>query len=407
VFKAIKPEVDAHRDWLSQQTLSEHGLHVRFRFSIPAWQCIPLNLPDRVPASHTIITGDVKKAFEAIPLTGPDGLDLAITAYIKEGFDHTGHDLFIPVDDQGLVCGKARFARGSPPPFGKISHWLRMDLATSTRLAVHYSQITVIRTGQFLVRQTVGVPMGGPPCAQYCDIYLDHYEYRLMTMVLEGLQSLHRPTYQHATTIAKLMTHFYRYADDTFVIAPSTFVDALMIPRVSRDSTALDWLYPLCDVNGHPVLQFESDPVSVAADGTISGTFLCLTVQLSVPAMSIHATVHRTVNYSPYNTRHKFGFQYPALARWDSFTPSTVLTAALSTMAPYAIIGSTQPDAAFLFLATVCRRLHDNSYPKAVVLSMWEDTYHNTVVKLPCRLSLQQHLPTLYNMVRDYITALY
>ena len=122
-----------------------------------------MNLPATTPAAYTLLTGDVKKAFENIPLDGDDGLDCAVTAYLHEGYDWADKALFVPLTVDHTVCGKARFAVRQPPPFGTVHRWIEVPVDLAVLLAVEYSRLTVIQTGQFLVLQVLGVPMGGPP----------------------------------------------------------------------------------------------------------------------------------------------------------------------------------------------------------------------------------------------------
>ena len=71
----------------------------------------------------------------------------------------------------------------------------------------------MVRVGEHTVLQTVGVPMGGPPCAQYLDVYLDHYEHLLMLRVWDSLLSGCSSARRHALHVIKLMQYCYRYAD--------------------------------------------------------------------------------------------------------------------------------------------------------------------------------------------------
>ena len=397
IFTAVQPQVVAHRDELQQQVWDEHGVALRFRFSVNSWTQIPLNLPEYVPSACSFITGDVKQCFENIPLDGPDGLDKATAAYIHEGFDRAGMALFIPLDVDGLVAGKARFARATPPLWGKVRTWLCVDADLAVEMAVFYARITVIRTGQFLVLQVVGIPMGGPPCSQYCDIYLDHYEYGLACRIRQALASGQLSVVLLARAYALCIRHMYRYADDLMALANKQIFSQLMDPSSSRSPGLLAWIYPLRTNDGATILSFEAEQSIALEGGSETGHFLCLWVTLSGPRGN-----KRQVSFSPYNVRHGFGFTYPALTRFDSFTPDAVLRSALSTMVPYAVLGSSSLDAAFGFLCIVCDRLWANGYPRAWLCSMWDAAYL-TAQELPCNERLHMQLPRLHLVVGEYI----
>ena len=197
-----------------------------------------------------------------------------------------------------------------------------------------------------------------------------------------------------------MLQYLFMYADDLMVLSPQDFCSTLMDSTHLRDANELDWLYPLSDCDGEPILGFEAEESEVLEDGSSSGHFFCLTVLLG-------PVVHdrRSVTYCPYNVRHSFDFVYPALTHYASFTPESVKRAALSTMVPYAIVGSSHLDDAYRFLTVVCDRLFTNTYPRHVILDMWEVAYHRNVLTLPCRWSLHSELDTLYHRVTAYISS--
>ena len=219
ILAATKLTVDSRRGSLEADFCLTYGFRLRHRFGISSWQSIPLSLPSHVHSSSTVITGDLKKCFENIPLTGPDGLDRACHAHIAEAYEHAhGKHLYVPVDDTMAPCGKARFAYGAPPTFGRVDRYLCFPLALATSVVVQYSQTTIIGAGQYLLLQLLGIPMGGPPCSLFCDLYLDHYEYGLICRITDAC-SHHLP---RAKYYAKLLEHYYRYCDDVFALAPCT-----------------------------------------------------------------------------------------------------------------------------------------------------------------------------------------
>ena len=403
MLSAIKPLVDAHRDSLQEEVLLAHGVTLRFRYSVGAWSDIPLNLPSAVPARTIFITGDVKKCFENIPLDGPDGLSVAIEAYVEEGFSEAGQDMFVPLDEDGIVSGKARFARSAPPRFGRTRSWLCLDSALATHLAMYYSQITILRTGGYLVRQGLGIPMGGPPCGSYCDLFLDHWEYGLALRIKAALAHSSAAVRRHARFICALLIFLFRYADDLMALADPKFITLLMNPASPRSPDSLNWLYPLRGADGDTILEFEAEPAAQMPDGSTAGHFLCLTISLRDDPRNSG----RCVTYSPYNVRHQFGFAYPALTRYDSFTPRATLESALSTMVPYAILGSCNLRGALSFLATICERLRGNGYPKAKLLEMWDHAYEHNVCALPCAGTLHAELPELHAALSRTISSLY
>ena len=322
---------------------------------------------------------------------------MAVEAYIREGYACAQRALFLPLDADGMLAGVARFARAAPPLRGRVSTWLRVNVDLAVEMAVFYMQVTVIRTGQYLVVQVVGIPMGGPPCSQYCDIYLDHYEYGLACRIQLALESAHASVVRLASSLALCLQHMFRYADDLMALAPRKLFSQLMDPSAPRSAHSLTWLYPLRDANGDTILSFEAEPPISSLDGSEKGHFLCLWVTLS--KWSAHG---RKVSFAPYNVRHGFDFVYPALTRYDSFTPESVLRAALCTMVPYAIMGSSSLEDAYGFLRVVCDRLWANGYPRAVLLSMWASAYV-TAQGLPCVVALHRQLPHLDKMIQCYL----
>ena len=402
VFTACKDKVDAHRDSQQLECYEQTGCQVRFRFSISQWSVIPLNLPATVSRRYIFVTGDVKKAFENIPLDGPDALRLAIDAYLDEAYSFTGMHLYVPLDSEGLVSGKAQFAQRKPRAFGKHARWLEVGLELAQELAAHYALITVIRVGEHTVLQTVGVPMGGPPCAQYLDVYLDHYEHLLMLRVWDSLLSGCSFARRHALHVIKLMQYFYRYADDLLALTLPDFCRVLMDPAKPRGHDHMQWLYPLCDDKGVAILDFEAEVAEQLPSGGLRGYFLCLALSL-VPCDQENVWA---VHYCPHNVRWGFGFEYPSLTQHCSWTAESVVRGALATMGPYAILGSSYLEGARGFLLHVLRRLVNNGYPKAALLKMWEQAWP-TLSELPCRSSLHCDLPALYSSVCLDIHSLY
>ena len=407
LFSAVDVAVNAHRDHLTAEAMKQHGIYLQYRFAIDSWQELPLNLPERVPADYTLLTGDVKKAFENIPLDGPDALSIAVNAAFEEAYDWTGKDLYVSLTEGGGV-GKACFARGTPPCFGNVSRWLHIPLALAMDLADLYSRITVIRDGQFLAVQLVGVPMGGPPCSQYCKRFLDFYCKRLADRINTALFSLSEAQVKEARILASLIEFLFIYADDLFAITKPDFCERLLNPAAPRSDEHLAWLFPLRDDDESVILDFESEPAAPDETGVISVHFLCMTISLR--AVSRHgaagATVprHRVISYKPYNVRSNFTFQYPTLTRYDSFTPSSTLRASLSTMVPYAIIGCSSLEPAVDFIRNIICKLRRNGFPKAWLLDMWEKA-EDLVYRLPCREPLasqrEQLIACIYGCIRD------
>ena len=72
----------------------------------------------------------------------------------------------------------------------------------------------------------------------------------------------------------------------------------------------------------------------------------------------------------------------------------------------YAILGSTQAEAATEYLYSVCLTLRNNCYPKRVIQEMWERAVESHLYDEPCRLSMSECLPDIAEAVRYYITAM-
>lgn len=414
IFSAVKVQSDAHRDSLSEEVYEQHGVRLRFRYSVTSWETVPLNLPAKVDAGDTLLTGDVKKAFENIPLGGPDGLHIPVEAYIREGYswaarNRASKSLFIPLTLSGdtweVSTIKPQFAVSSPPCFGNVSRWLEIPVHTAIEMAVAYIRMTIIRTGQFLVRQVLGVPMGGPPCSQLCDIYLDYYEFWLAMRIWAALNSDETALQAMGRKLATLMLLFFRYADDIFAVTRHDFCSLLLDPAAPRSGEVLLWLYPLREADGTTILDFENEPVVEDEHGIISVDFLCMTITLS-KACNIKGKAGRKcryLHYKPYNAKDKFTFEFPTLTQWDSYTPTSVLRASISTMVPYAIIGSSTLGAAETFMENVILKLIKNGFRKAVLMNMWEEAVTNLIPGLPCREPLASDIPQFTEHIRLYI----
>ena len=401
IFSAVDGAVNAHRDHLTAEARAHHGIYLRYRFAIDSWQELPLNLPERVSVDYTALTGDVKKAFENIPLDGPDALSIAVNAAFEEAYDWTGKDLYVSLTEGGSV-GKACFAQGTPPCFGNVSWWLHIPLALAVELADLYSRITVIRAGQFLAVQLVGVPMGGPPCTQYCKRFLDFYCKRLADRINTALFSLSEAQVKEARILASLIEYLFIYVDDLFAITKPDFCERLLNPAAPRSDEHLAWLFPLQDDGGSAILDFESEPATPDETGMISVHFLCMTISLRTVAAGT-VSPYRVISYKPYNVRSNFTFQYPTLTRYDSFTPSSILRASVSTMVPYAIIGCSSLEPAVDFMRNIICKLRRNGFPRAWLMDMWEKA-EDLVYRLPCREPLasqrRQLIVRIYECIR-------
>ena len=163
IFTVLKPLVDAHRYELQHQVWIRHGIVLRSWFSITSWTQVPLNLPDSASTTTSFITGAVKQCYDNIPLSRPDGLDVATEAYILEGLSAASHSSFLWIW-MVLLPGKhasrrLNFPAGVRWPPGFMLMWTQLLKLQYTTMTV-----TVIRTGRFLVVQAIGIPIGNPPC---------------------------------------------------------------------------------------------------------------------------------------------------------------------------------------------------------------------------------------------------
>ena len=253
-----------------------------------------------------------------------------------------------------------------------------------------------MKVGHTLARQVLGIPMGGSPSSHFLDLYLDHYEYRWARAVA-GLAA-YNPT--QAYRLANAMRYFYRYADDTMAIVPDWFI-SLMSPTTTRDPDSTQWIYPLLDSDGNTILEFE-----IEGSLTCTITFLCLTITLGPAKRGRNSDSFRTITYTPYSKATKFHFGIHQLTHWHSFTLKSVKLAAFKTLMAYAILGSTQAEAATEYLYRVCDTLRNNCYPKRVIQEMWERAVESHLYDVPCRLSMSECLPDIADAVRYYITAL-
>ena len=398
ILAATKQTVDCRRDSLEAEFYSLYGFRLRHRFGISSWQSIPLSLPSHVHSRCTVITGDLKKCFENIPLTGPDGLDLACSTHIAEAFGfRPGKDLYIPIDDSLTICGKAQFAYGTPPTFGRAGRYLCFPLALATSVVVQYSQTTIIGAGQYMLLQLLGIPMGGPPCSLFCDLYLDHYEYGLICRITAAC-SYHLP---RAKYYAALLEHYYRYCDDVFALAPRSLCECLFNPMHPRDPESLTWLYPLLDAAGNTIMSLDQDLPEPNAEGTVEDHFLCMTIALG-PTVG----TTREVNYRPYNKRHSFTFGYPALTMWYSYTALSIKHSSLVGMLPYAFIASSLPSHTALYLCTILDRLWANGYPKGVLLTLVDKALTEQLQWVPHRMAVSRALPEIRSLMVQYVKTL-
>ena len=197
------------------------------------------------------------------------------------------------------------------------------------------------------------------------------------------------------------MRYFFRYADDLLAITKANFCDILLDPSKPRSDDLLDWLYPLRTEDGSIILDFESEPAVADKHGVASVDFLCMSISLR-PAGRM-----REVSYRPYNVRNAFTFHFPTLSRYDSFTPSSVLKASISTMLPYAIIGSSSLESSVAFMRAVIDKLCCNKYPKAVLLDMWRRAVakDGLMYMLPCREPLASQRDKLARTIERHIAS--
>ena len=344
------------------------------------------------------MNSDVKQCFDNTPLHGNDGLLHVITTPITEAYDYNGNDIYVALDaDDNVVGSKSKFAANTPwtPPGGAVSRWVPVTLALALEIIQLYLTTLFVKVGHTLARQVLGIPMGGSPSSHFLDLYLDHYEYR-WAQAVAGLAA-YDPT--RARRLANAMRYFYRYADDTMGIVPEWFI-ALMSPTATREPNSTQWIYPLLDSNGNTILEFE---IEGALTCTI--TFLCLTITLGTVKRGRNSA-YRTISYTPYSKATKFQFGIHQLTHWHSFTLKSVKLAAFKTLMAYAILGSSQSDAATDYLYGVCHILRDNSYPKRVILDMWDQAVETHLYSVPCRLSMSAFLPDIAAAVRSYIAAM-
>ena len=399
ILGPVKEAILKHRHDLQQSFEGQHGYQLRFYYWITAWQTVPLNLPSTVPSRLRLINSDVKQCFDNIPLLGDDGLLHVITAPITEAYDYDGNDIYVALDaDDNVLGSKSKFAANTPwtPPGGAVSQWVPITLALALEIIQLYLTSLFVKVGHTLARQVLGIPMGGSPSSHFLDLYLDHYEYRWARAVA-GLAA-YNPT--QAYRLANAMRYFYRYADDTMAIVPDWFIN-LMSPTTTRDPDSTQWIYPLLDSDGNTILEFE-----IEGSLTCTITFLCLTITLGPAKRGRNSDSFRTSTYTPYSKATKFHFGIHQLTHWHSFTLKSVKLAAFKTLMAYAILGSTQAEAATEYLYRVCDTLRNNCYPKRVIQEMWERAVESHLYDVPCRLSMSECLPDIADAVRYYITAL-
>jgi len=408
ILQATKHVIDRHRDMKTHSYRLQHGLHMRFRFGVSCWQSVALSMPDDVPSSYCILTGDLKRAFENIPLDGPDGLDKALATHISEAYTCVDKDIFIPVSADGRVLAGSKFcAYPGPPPYGGITRWIHIDLQAAMNITIHYAQSTVIDIGEHSVLQTIGIPMGGSPCSLYCDLYLDHYEHRLACVLATVCSSRDTPfdqitpLHRHCHCIRKWMLHYYRYCDDVFTLAPLAFTN-MFNPHDQRDEGSATWLYPLTDSIGNTIMSFEPGHVQ-SDDGTHTDNFLCLTITLGLA----NDKGRRPLSFIPYNKTDGFLFHFPKYTHWTSHTAHKHKRNILLCMMTYAIIGSSEVQATITFITSVINRLRLNLYPIQVLRQMWHTiTKAGTLKQLPCHIRIHRKITMITHEVNEHINRL-
>jgi len=397
ILSAVSTAILGHRTQLEEQFVRDHAFRLRFSYRIDSWHALVFNFPETAPPSWRLFSCDAKQVFDNVPHDTEDGLRTTIPAAIREAFEfREGCNLYVPVDAADDLVGRARFARGPPPPEAshrKTARYIQIDCALAIAIVLAYLDVLYVKVGDCMSRMIHGIPTGGSPCSYFLDLHLDFYEYgwacRVAALVLIDPRQ--------AQALATAMLNFFRYADDTCGIVPPWFM-SLFNPETPRDPHCTNWIYPLRNAEGETILEFEIENAL-----TLSIDFLCVTISMEI----YKAEAEAWIRLQPYNKTDKFNFEFPRFTHWYSNTPRSVKGSVYKSMLQYALLCSTSTQAIIQYVEKLTRVLQWNKYPRNFVQCMWREA-EEALFSIPVKDYItNEDLHYIHRHITDFIPKLY
>ncbi|GBG76847.1 hypothetical protein CBR_g23062 [Chara braunii] len=229
------------------------------------------NLPEKI---YSIFTADITKCFETIPTdSSEDSLPAIVRFYVQGAMQvqrerSSSHIIRIRVGEGGRfwpswVDGDQAEGLGS----------MLFKVGDVCWLTEWCNANSVLRMGDYVWRQVMGIPMGLACSPIWCDIYFFKYEYHAMM----------RLAYTGNAYLIPNLSDTFRYINDLGSIN-NTIIGSFMWKKGDREENDPCWIYP-----DEYIGIKENTEVVVDGCGR-KANFLCVTITITSPETGTYVT---------------------------------------------------------------------------------------------------------------------